>query len=249
MFLHNLRAYEQGQICIYGFMSEMCPGKKFWRFYNHTSAVKKLDHNRFSVLIHFATNRFTFEKIPPPPPLIHSSGCQTGGAGSFPRTTREVFGGTKIQVFGVKYLNFGATFLSFGAIYFNFDTIYLNFGAIYLIFGTKIENRVFSKGVGRGGWVGPPRPPGGLGIGVGKKYSAHHCVRLREASRGPEGRIWWMIFPKKFPWGAVLKVRSHLKITRVSLCRLILNEINMFLVRHIIYQKKLNDIKFFLYDM
>jgi len=45
-------------------------------------------------------------------------GCQTGGAGSFPRTNREVFGGTKIQVFefGVKYLDFGATYLSFGAI-------------------------------------------------------------------------------------------------------------------------------------
>ena len=45
----------------------------------------------------------------------------------------------------------------------NFGAIYLNFGAIYLNFGAKIENRVFSKGVG-GGWVGPPGPPGGLGI-------------------------------------------------------------------------------------
>ena len=46
-------------------------------------------------------------------------GCQTAGAGSFPRTKREVFGGTKIQVseFGVECLNFGATYLSFGSIY------------------------------------------------------------------------------------------------------------------------------------
>jgi len=29
MFLHNLKAYEQGQICICGFMSQICPGKKF----------------------------------------------------------------------------------------------------------------------------------------------------------------------------------------------------------------------------
>jgi len=71
----------------------------------------------------------------------------------------------KIQEF-----EFGVKYLSFGAIYLNFVTIYLNFGAIYLNFGAKIENTVFSKGVGGGG---PPGPPGGLGIGVGKKYSAH----------------------------------------------------------------------------
>jgi len=54
-------------------------------------------------------------------------GCRTGGAGIFPHTNREVFGGTKIQVFelGVQNLNFGATYLSFGA-------IYLTFGAIHL---------------------------------------------------------------------------------------------------------------------
>ena len=33
----------------------------------------------------------------------------------------------------------------------------------------------------------------------------------------------------------------HLKITRVSICCLILNDIYMFLIRHIIYYKKLND--------
>jgi len=68
-------------------------------------------------------------------------GCQTGGDRSFPRTKREVFGGTKIQVleFVVKHLNFGATYLSFGAIYLNFVIVYLNFGAIYLNFGAKVE--------------------------------------------------------------------------------------------------------------
>jgi len=104
-------------------------------------------------------------------------GCETGGAGSFPRIKREVFGGTKIQVFefGVENLNFSVTYLSFGA---NFVTVYLNFSAIYLNFGTKIENGVFSKGVGGGG-VGPPGPPLGLGIGVGKKYSAHPLRSLQ----------------------------------------------------------------------
>jgi len=73
MFLDNSRAYEQGQICIFAFMSQIYPGKKFWRFWNHTCAVKNLDNNRFSFHIRFATNRFTFEKIPPPPPLLHPS--------------------------------------------------------------------------------------------------------------------------------------------------------------------------------
>ena len=90
-------------------------------------------------------------------------GCQADGDGSFPRTEREVYSGTKIHLFefGVKYLNFGATYLSFGA-------IFLSFGAMHLSFG----NRVFLKGVG-GGWVDPPRPPRDFVIGVGKKHSTH----------------------------------------------------------------------------
>ena len=42
-----------------------------------------------------------------------------GGVGSFSRTTREVFSGTKIHLFkfGVKYLSFGAISLILGAIY------------------------------------------------------------------------------------------------------------------------------------
>ena len=31
----------------------------------------ELENNRFRVPIHFATNRFTFEKNSPPPPLLH----------------------------------------------------------------------------------------------------------------------------------------------------------------------------------
>jgi len=61
----------------------------------------------------------------------------------------------------------------------------LSFGAIYLNFGAIIENRVFSRGVG-GGWVGPPGPPGGFGIGVGKKYYAHPLeLSLRKSPRNP----------------------------------------------------------------
>jgi len=58
-------------------------------------------------------------------------GCQAGGDGSFPRTRRRVFSGTKIHLFefGVEHLNFGATCLSFGAICLSVGAIYLNFGA------------------------------------------------------------------------------------------------------------------------
>ena len=69
-------------------------------------------------------------------------------------------------------MNFGVTYWSFGATYLNFDTLYLNFGVISLNFGTAIENRVFFKCVGEG-CLGLPGHPGGLGIGVGKKYSAY----------------------------------------------------------------------------
>ena len=92
--------------------------------------------------------------------------------------------------------------------------------------------------------MGPPGPPGGLGIGVGKKYSAHPlislCVRLGEASQGPRRKNLADGVSKKSSLGG-RKVLRHLKITRVSICRLILNEICMFLMRHIIYQSKLND--------
>ena len=70
------------------------------------------------------------------------------------------------------YLNFGATYLSFGAVYLNFGARYLNFGARYLNFDAKFEIRVYFEWC-RGGWVGPPGPPGGFVIGVGKKISAH----------------------------------------------------------------------------
>jgi len=83
-------------------------------------------------------------------------GCQTGEAGSFPDTNREVLGGTKIHLFefGVKYLNFGATYLIFGAIYLNLGAIYLNLVAIYLNLDNKIGKKVFSNGEGGGGGGG-----------------------------------------------------------------------------------------------
>jgi len=36
----------------------------------HTTAAQKLENNRLRVSTHVATNRFTSEKFPPPPPLI-----------------------------------------------------------------------------------------------------------------------------------------------------------------------------------
>ena len=110
-------------------------------------------------------------------------GHKTGKVGSFPRTKREMFGGAKIHLFkfGVKYLNFGATYLSLGA-------IYLKIGAIYLNFGDKIENRLFSKGV-RGREGGPPGPPGGLVIGVWKKYSAHLLKYAPQSIPPKDGEI------------------------------------------------------------
>jgi len=41
---------------------------------SHTGGAKKKhkhEKNGFSVTLHFRTNRFTFEKFPPPPPLLH----------------------------------------------------------------------------------------------------------------------------------------------------------------------------------
>ena len=51
--------------------------KKFLCFWNHPTAAKKLENNRFRVPTHFAPNRFTFEKFPPPPPLLHPRNCYT----------------------------------------------------------------------------------------------------------------------------------------------------------------------------
>ena len=51
-------------------MSKICLGKNFW-VSKIAPEVKKTENNRFRVPIHFATNRFTFEKIPPTPPLLH----------------------------------------------------------------------------------------------------------------------------------------------------------------------------------
>ena len=70
-FLHIPRALEQGQICIYGFMRKIWLGKKVLLFHNLSCTGKNPNHNCFRVPIHFAANRFTFEKFPPPPPLLH----------------------------------------------------------------------------------------------------------------------------------------------------------------------------------
>jgi len=69
MFLHTPRAPDQGQICIRGFMSKIWLWKKFLHFWNLYR--KKPENIRFCVSIFSATNRLTFEKIPPSPPLLH----------------------------------------------------------------------------------------------------------------------------------------------------------------------------------
>ena len=61
----------RGQKCVYGFMGKICLGIKFLRLKNSTTCAKKTENNRFRVPIHFAINRFTFEKFPQPPPLLH----------------------------------------------------------------------------------------------------------------------------------------------------------------------------------
>ena len=71
MFLPIPRAHKHGQICIYGFMGKICPEKKLLHFYNPTCTHQKSKYKRLCVPIHFVTNRFTFEKFPPPPPLLH----------------------------------------------------------------------------------------------------------------------------------------------------------------------------------
>jgi len=71
IFLDISIDHEQGQICISGLM-----GKISLAFQNLTRIGKKLEtpkNNRFCVPIGFRTNRFTFEKFPPPPPLLHPS--------------------------------------------------------------------------------------------------------------------------------------------------------------------------------
>jgi len=49
------------------------PWQKIVAFLESHTCTRKLQNNRFRVPIHFATNRFTFEKFPPPPPLLHST--------------------------------------------------------------------------------------------------------------------------------------------------------------------------------
>ena len=89
------------------------------------------------------------------------------GAGSFPRTKQEVLGGTKIPLF-----EFWGQIFEFWRHIFEFWHHFFDLWRHIFVFWRQKNDKVFLKGVG-GGWVGPPGPPGGLDIGVGKKYSAH----------------------------------------------------------------------------
>jgi len=146
-------------------------------------------------------------------------GCETGGAGSFPRIKREVFGGTKIQVFefGVEHLNFSVTYLSFGA---NFVTVYLNFSAIYLNFGTKLENGVFSMGVG-GGVVGSARTSFRFRHRCREKIFrpplaiSTNCIASMSPPRG-FGAPWWAAACKlRYP---SVQLRTCLPVSRQVAC-------------------------------
>mgnify|MGYP000660379033 CR=1 FL=1 len=59
------------------------PGQKITGFLTAHTGSQHFENNRFCVPMHFKTNRFTFEKFPPPPPLLHpniliSSLCRSG---------------------------------------------------------------------------------------------------------------------------------------------------------------------------
>ena len=75
IFLHIPTPHEQGQICIGGFMGKMCFGKISCVLKIPAVPQKKTENNRFRVPIHFATNRFFFETILPPPQLLHPTTC------------------------------------------------------------------------------------------------------------------------------------------------------------------------------
>jgi len=51
------------------------PWEKVLVFLKSHRAVKKPENNSFRVPIDFATNRLTFEKFPPRPPLLHPIRC------------------------------------------------------------------------------------------------------------------------------------------------------------------------------
>jgi len=65
---------EKGQIRIRGFMGSMSFGEKFFRFQNQQWKSQKQENtekNCLSVEMQLRTHCFTFNNIPPPPPLLH----------------------------------------------------------------------------------------------------------------------------------------------------------------------------------
>jgi len=71
-FLHILRAHEEGQVCIHTWIYwQNMRWEKFPAFLKSHQWCPKTENNHFRVPTHFANNRFTFEKFPPPPPLLH----------------------------------------------------------------------------------------------------------------------------------------------------------------------------------
>jgi len=83
IFLHISIAHEHGQICIHGCVGEICLGEKFLSFKHLTCEGQFSRNNCFRAPMHFATDRFTFEKFSPPLSLLHPIGC-TDWKGSWP---------------------------------------------------------------------------------------------------------------------------------------------------------------------
>jgi len=61
---------DRGKYTYLGSSVKYALGKSFY-ISKITTPAKKLENNRFRVPSHFATICFTFEKFPPPPPLLH----------------------------------------------------------------------------------------------------------------------------------------------------------------------------------